>query len=472
MSVGCDARVAEDVDEKLKATDQHGNLLNFLWPGQRMLSLDDVKITPFQAADGMPHHPLLPNVSVFLQPDVMRSYNTLAASTDNWGELSDEERSELVKEINNIMQKAQYGFWAVASDAQIKNADGLTLEDLNYGKDGSIKLSAFIFSDDEVLKVLGNNVKNVAAVEKKRDSVIAKWSSDKNSNYIEKSFSEVMAKYPTLISRHFVVTRGDETWSGTYYNICSPASHTGVETIFMPVRVAESKKQQATPAQLAVDNHVDVFLMDKNRASRKQAAPTRNKRTTAPSNLGRKRTVAETSEEPAVTLVSNPPVKKSKSNLYPGLQTVSQCVSAVLEVIEQPSLDASLCPLPDSIISKPITKATLESAAPECAEGIISGINLLVANNAYQELPKALEEIEAQRKAVQDLLQAQAEQQSQIKQLEEKLAASSQHVKLLEQQAEEQKAVIQDQTAKIEELSKKPLSLTDRLKAGLTKKSQ
>lgn len=203
------------MDEKLKATDQHGNLLNFLWPGQRMLSLDGVKITPFQPADGMPHHPLLPNVSVFLQPDVMRSYNTLASSTDNWGELSDEERSELVKEINSVMQKAQYGFWAVASDAQIKNADGLTLEDLNYDKDGSIKLSAFIFSDDEVLKVLGNNVKNASAVEKKRDSVIAKWSSDKNSNYIEKSFSEAMAKYPTLISRHFVVTRGDETWSGT-----------------------------------------------------------------------------------------------------------------------------------------------------------------------------------------------------------------------------------------------------------------
>lgn len=249
----------------------------------------------------------------------------------------------------------------------------------------------------------------------------------------------------------------------------------------MPVRIADSKKQQATPASLVyAANHVSAMTASedtaveqkKTRTQRKQSAPTHNKRSTGPTNLARKRTAADTTEEPAVTLVSAPPVKKSKSNLYPGLRTVSQCVSAVLEVIEQPSLDASLCPLPDSIISKPITKATLESAAPECADGIISGINLLVANNAYQELPKVLAEIEAQRKAVEDLLKAKVDQQSQIKQLEEKLAGSSQHVKLLEEQVEEQKGVIEDQTAKIEELSKKPLTLAERLKAGLAKKSQ
>ena len=469
MSVTC---IADDVDEKVLATDQHGNLFNILWPGQRMLSLDGLKISPFQAADGMPHHPLLPNVSVFLQPDAMRTYNTLAANADNWGELRSEDRSELVKELNSIMQKAQYGFWAVASDAQIKNADGLTLEDLNYGDDGGIKLSAFIFNDDEVHKVLGNNVKNATAVEKTRESLIAKWSKNEYSNYFYDSFTTAMAKYPTLICRHFVVTRNDQTWSGTCYNICSTASHTGVESIFMPVRVGDSKKQQATPAQLAAGNHVAAMKApttpveeEKSRASRKQSAPTRSKRSTGPSNLGRKRTVAETDEEPAVTLVSAPPVKKSKKSHYPGLQTVAQCVSAVLEVIDEATFDPTLCPLPDSLLTKPITKQTLESAAPECADGIISGINLLVANSAYQELPKALAEIDTQRKAVEEHAKTCAEQQARIKQLEDKLAASSKQVKQLEQQAEEQ-------AAKIEELSKKPQSLADRLKAGLTKKSQ
>lgn len=468
------------MDEKVTFTDQHGNILNILWAGERMLTLSGVKISSFQAADGLPHHPLLNNVSVFLQPDAMRLYNNLAAETDRWSDLTSEEQSRLLEQLNGVMESAQYGFWAVADNNQVKTVKEELLHTfaaLNYDKDGSIKLSAYIFSDDEVVKVFGNNIKNVSSVEKMRNSLTAKWRKNSYSNYADDSFTEAMAKFPTLICRHFLVTeiseetQKEETYSGACVNICSTASHTGVETIFMPVRVADTKKQQATPAQLAADNHVS--LMKKGRTSRKQAAPVQSKRSTGgPNNLGRKRTAAETDEEPAVTLVSVPPLKKSKSNLYPGLQTVSQCVSAVLEVIEQPSFDPTLCPLPDSLLSKPITKATLESAAPECADGIISGINLLVANSAYQELPKALEEIEAQRKAVDEHAKTCADQQSQIKQLEEKLAASSQHIKLLEEQAEEHKAVIQDQTAKIEELSKKPLSLTDRLKAGLTKKSQ
>jgi len=466
----------DDVDDKVKFTDQFGNELNMLWPGHRMLSIQNVKVGPFVPGEGLPHHPLLPNLSVLLKPDDMQTYNTLMQQTElnEWAQLDEETRNTTIDGMNTIMQSSKYAFWAVNDDAQIKDAEGLTLEHINYAEDGSIRLSAYVLSDEEVQKVLGSSIKAAGAVEKLRDSLVKKWATkDKeHTSYVEESFTACMAKYPGMIYRHFFVTRGEETWSGTQHNICSAPSDFCVEATFMPVRIAESKKQQATPAQLAAGNHVAAMKApatpveeERSRPSRKQSAPTRSKRSTEPSNLGRKRTVAETDEEPAVTLISAPPVKKSKKSHYPGLQTVSQCVSAVLEVIDEAAFDPTLCPLPDSLLTKPITKQTLESAAPECADGIISGINLLVANNAYQELPKALAEIETQRKAAEEHAKTCAEQQARIKQLEDKLAASSKQVKQLEQQVEEQ-------AAKIEELSKKPLSLADRLKAGLTKKSQ
>ena len=144
--------------------------------------------------------------------------------------MDEETRTNIIEGMNTLMEAAKYAFWAVSDDAQIKSADGLTLEDINYAEDGSIKLSAYVLSDDEVLKVLGNHIKAAGAVEKLRDSLVKKWAAkDKDhTSYADESFTAAMAKYPGMIYRHFFVTRGDETWSGTHHNICSTPSHSCV----------------------------------------------------------------------------------------------------------------------------------------------------------------------------------------------------------------------------------------------------
>lgn len=186
-----------------------------LWPGERLLSFDGIKISPFQPERGLPHHPLLGNLSVFLNPADMRKYNELAFLTDKWADCSDDERRSLLQGLNEVVSKAVYGFWTVSDPEQIKNEGGLTLEDLNYVDDQKLSLLARILSDDEVIKVLGNNIKSCTVVEKMRDSLIPDCAKNACSHYADKSFADCMDEFPSMVCRDFIVNRpNQEAWSG------------------------------------------------------------------------------------------------------------------------------------------------------------------------------------------------------------------------------------------------------------------
>lgn len=268
----------------------------------------------------------------------------------------------------------------------------------------------------------------------------------------------------------------------------------------MPVRVAEAKKQQATPAQLVASNHVSQMKKEKKvtekekpvvgskktKMSRKQSNPLRqlNGKEDAPQvvdspemavfdppELNKNKTQAESRKRDAPGDLSMSFSKKSKPNSYPGLQCISECVGAVLQLIEKDELDASLCPVPAEVLKKPITVDSFDAIPAENGGNIISGLNLLIAKDAYLELPKVLAEIEAQRKAIEEHEKTCSAQTAEINECRKSYGAAKKEVVKLEATKAEQAKKIEELMQKVQELDstitemkqKKPLSLKDQL---------
>lgn len=270
----------------------------------------------------------------------------------------------------------------------------------------------------------------------------------------------------------------------------------------MPVRVAESKKQQATPAQLVASNHVSQMKKEtkvaekekavvgskKTKMSRKQSNPLRqlNGKEDAPQvvdspelavfdppELNKNKKQTESRKRDAPGDLSMSAYKKSKTNSYPGLQCISECVGAVLQLIEKDKLDASLCPVPAEVLKKPITVDSFDAIPAENGGNIISGLNLLIAKDAYLELPKVLAEIEAQRKATEEYEKTCSAQTAEIAECQKSYGAAKKEVAKLEATKAEQAKMIEELKQKVQELDstitemkqKKPVSLKDQLLA-------
>lgn len=210
------------MDEKVKFVTQTGDKINMLWPGRRYaLPFKNVIIDKFTQKTGMPHHSLLPNLSVFLRPDDMAVYNELQQLTMDWKCLDESTKDSTMKSMDTIMGKAMWGFWNVSNDKQISSADAATMDDINYPEDGFTELSAYILDDEELNRVLSSNMKSLKQVNDMHAKLIDnKWKADTNSMYHDDSFAQVMKKYPHIVCRIYQVECEDEeTTCGAYRSI-------------------------------------------------------------------------------------------------------------------------------------------------------------------------------------------------------------------------------------------------------------
>lgn len=201
---------------------QTNDKINMLWPGRRYaLPFENVIIDKFTQKTGMPHHSLLPNLSVFLRPDDMAVYNELQQLTMDWKSLDESTKDSTMKSMDTIMGKAMWGFWNVSNDKQISSADAATMDDINYPENGFTELSAYILDDDELSRVLSSNMKSLKQVNDMHAKLIDnKWKADTNSMYHDDSFAQVMKKYPHIVCRIYQVECEDEeTTCGAYRSI-------------------------------------------------------------------------------------------------------------------------------------------------------------------------------------------------------------------------------------------------------------
>ena len=107
------------MDEKVKFVTQTGDKINMLWPGRRYaLPFKNVIIDKFAQKTGMPHHSLLPNLSVFLRPDDMAVYNELQQLTMDWKTWMSPQSSTM-KSMDTIMGKAMWGFGTSAMTSKL-----------------------------------------------------------------------------------------------------------------------------------------------------------------------------------------------------------------------------------------------------------------------------------------------------------------------------------------------------------------
>ncbi len=237
-------------------------------------------------------------------------------------------------------------------------------------------------------------------------------------------------------------------------------------------------------------NHVAgmkaVVEEKKSKLSRKQSKPMRSSGGTRdvpnvgeapelsvfdPPELRKNKRQAESRKRDAPEDLSMSSCKKSKTVSYPGLQCISECVDAVLQLIEKDKLDASLCPIPAEVLKQPISVDSFDAIPAENGGNIISGLNLLIAKNAYLELPKALAEMEAQRKAIEEHEKTCTAQTAELAECRKSYNGVKKEVAKLEATKAEQAKKIEELMQQVQELDstisemkqKKPVSLKDQL---------
>ena len=143
---------------------------------------------------GIPNHPLLQNLSVFLPQDtlqrIMQEQELLEFDEATDKIVDSEKNIQLILQIAQLLKDCKYGVWA-AEDDQLKN-DSRTVDNVVWG---DRPLLCHIFSDEQVEQILGKRcgsqdklpIENIQTVVKLQSGV-----SETNSLYHDPAFINMM----------------------------------------------------------------------------------------------------------------------------------------------------------------------------------------------------------------------------------------------------------------------------------------
>lgn len=199
-----------EVDDKVRFTTAEGAELKPYWLGLRMDMSDytDTSIVGKQKkVRGLPNHPLLQNLSLFLSKEkiqeVMEITERLRFDEDNTTIINNEDNITDVKKIADLLQEVKWGLWA-AEDSQLKDGEGAvhTVQSLVDGA----SLQCRILSAAEVEVILGQRCGSIDKLPnyslKKLEpgtDVMATCSMYNDKNYITMMTSDILKNLPVVL---------------------------------------------------------------------------------------------------------------------------------------------------------------------------------------------------------------------------------------------------------------------------------
>lgn len=182
-------------------------------------------LTKKKKGRGMPNHPLLESLSVFLtkqQLDDMNELNqSLQFDDETNGIINNDFNVDIIKQIATLMEQCQYGVWAADSN-QLQN-ELRTIDNVV----GTQPLHCHIFTHDEVENILGSRVGSAnklpnaelqkVPLQKGVEKTVSMYADD---NFVKMMRSDELKDKPIVLYEYAIAgEEGDESGNGPCINI-------------------------------------------------------------------------------------------------------------------------------------------------------------------------------------------------------------------------------------------------------------